>query len=228
MNNPTHIIDPDGEVIIILRNANSLFAQTAEEMTLDKISHGLPKPESADGGSATDEDAAEKQTREPMDRSEFRIQVSAKHIMFASPVFKKTLTGGWKESITYLQKGSVEITADGWDSEAFLILLRAIHCQYNLIPKKVTLEMLAQIAAIADYYDCKDVLYIMTDIWIGSLEEGIPSKFSRDLILWVWVSWFFQRPYAFTTSTATAMSWSDRLINGQGFPIPDKVIGKGR
>ena len=51
---------------------------------------------------------------ECVDYDTSRIQVSAKHLILASCVFKKLLTGGWKESVTYLQKGSVEITAESW------------------------------------------------------------------------------------------------------------------
>ncbi|OQE06917.1 hypothetical protein PENVUL_c016G00662 [Penicillium vulpinum] len=247
MNHPIHIIDPDGEVIIVLQNANSPFAHTAEHMIPEKLSHGLkqaapgdavPKgtvpegtvPEGTVPEGTIPEDAAfehtavENQMSEPMDRREFLIQVSAKHMMFASSVFKKTLTGSWKESELYLKKGSVEVTADGWDSEALLIILRAIHCQYNQIPKKVTLEMLAKISVIADYYDCKDVLYIMTDIWIGSLDEKVTTC-SRDLMLWLWVSWFFKRPTRFKEVTSTVMSLADGLIDVRGLPFPDRVIG---
>lgn len=42
----------------------------------------------------------------------FRVQVSAKHLTLASPVFKKMLSGGWKKSVTFFQKSSVEITAE--------------------------------------------------------------------------------------------------------------------
>ncbi|KAJ5712940.1 uncharacterized protein N7483_010121 [Penicillium malachiteum] len=174
-----------------------------------------------------EDDTVENQTCERMDKREFCFQVSAKHMMFASSFFKKALTGAWKESETYQQKGSVEITADGWDSEALLIILRAIHCQYNQIPKKVTLEMLAKIAAIADYYDCKDVLYIMTDIWFGSLGEKAPTS-SRDLALWLWVAWFFKLPKKFSEYTSLLMSRSDDLIGFRGLPIPARVTGKGR
>jgi hypothetical protein len=42
MNLPTHIIDPDGEVVIVLFNADSSFAELSEDM----IAHGyLPVPE---------------------------------------------------------------------------------------------------------------------------------------------------------------------------------------
>ncbi|KAJ5876399.1 uncharacterized protein N7529_001983 [Penicillium soppii] len=133
--------------------------------------------------SAAEEPAAEESAAEFGTLNYVRIQVSAKHLMFASSIFKKLLTGGWKESITYLQKGSVEITAESWDTEAFLILLRAIHGQYYYIPRKLTL---AKVSVIADYYECKTALYIMKDIWIDNMEENIAPTVSRDLIPWLW------------------------------------------
>ena len=146
--------------------------------------------------------------------------------MFASPFFKRLLTGGWKESIAYFQKDSVEITAEGWDTEALLILLRAIHGQYSHIPRKLTLEMLAKVAVIADYYECREILDFLVELWIEKVDEKIPSVASRDLILWLWVSWFFRLPSQFKLSTSIAMSQSDGYIDNLGLPIPEDVIGE--
>ncbi|PKX90722.1 uncharacterized protein P174DRAFT_506358 [Aspergillus novofumigatus IBT 16806] len=349
MDRPTHVIDPDGEVVIILRNANSPFAEPDEDMVANIVSQPLPEkcdsvqdpteiietstghmadsmrtskgkkkkkkvsnalwtsfeptplpveesapepaPEPADESApapaeewpaeewpaeeqatedqATENQAAEEQPAEEQpaeeqpaeeqpaeeqpaeeqpaeeqpvedpieiglvceqqDESCFRIQVSAKHLMLASSVFKKILTGGWKESVAYLQKGSVEITADGWDIEALLILLRAIHSQHYHIPRKLTLEMLAKVTVLADYYECKEAMCVWSTIWIDALEEKIPSTYSRDLFLWLWISWFSKLPTQFKQLTSTAMSRSNGWIsNGLGLPIPDKVMGKAR
>ncbi|KAJ5945989.1 hypothetical protein N7454_002828 [Penicillium verhagenii] len=223
MSHSTHIIDPDGEVIIMLRNANSPFAQMPEDRTLGKKVIGVNVPVIVDKINAPEENIPEEGVHKEA-TSEIRIQVSAKHVMFASSFFKKSLTGLWKESMSYQQEGSVEITADGWDLGAFLIVLRAIHCQYNKIPKKLTLEMLAKVAAIADYYNCKDILYVMTDRWIDSLDEKICNANPRDLMLWIWVSWFFHLPAWFKESTSLAITSSCGLINSRGLPIPCTVI----
>jgi hypothetical protein len=109
------------------------------------------------------EEPAELGATEPLEENCFRIQVSAKHLILASSVFKKILTSGWKESITYLQKGSVENTAESWDIDALLIMLRIIHCQFYHIPRKMTLEMLAKVAVLADYYDCREAIIFFAD-----------------------------------------------------------------
>lgn len=256
MNHPTtHIIDPDGEMRIILHNADAPFAQMADDMISADFSDLKLEASPNEDVPAASEDGASRKTSstsmeehmcEQVDTRSFCFQVSAKHMMFASPYFKKCLTGGWKESESYQQKGFFEVTAEGWDSEAFLIILRAIHGQYSYhyIPRKVTPEMLASIAAITDYYECEDVLLILRDIWISSLDQMTVTsssrdirisslgrnavKSSRDLVLWLWISWFYKLPEIFTACTSIAMSRSSNFMRFQGLPIPDRVIGKDK
>lgn len=156
------------------------------------------------------------------------IQVSAKHLMLASPVFKAMLTGSWKERIPFsqLQKGSIEITAESWDVDAFLILLRIIHCQFTHIPRKLDLEMLAKVAVIADYYECKEAVQFFSDIWIEALGGVNLKEYSRDLILWLWIAWTFQLSSQFKTVSSIAMSHNSGFISNLGLPIPGRVIGK--
>jgi hypothetical protein len=170
MEQRAYILDPNGEVTIELRNANPPFAEWDEHIITADL--------------ASDTEVAVTEENVDQERS-FHIQESAKHLILASPVFRKLLSGGWKENVTFLQKGSVEITAEGWDIEAFLILLRAMHCQHNHIPQELTLEMLAKVAVLADYYRCKESVGILTYIWIKALKDTISYKYSRDLILWL-------------------------------------------
>ncbi|KAL4772406.1 hypothetical protein BDW60DRAFT_222340 [Aspergillus nidulans var. acristatus] len=307
MDRATHIIDPDGEVVIVLQNPNAPFAELSEAQTSDNFTYLLPGPSEdiqnpAEGiealrneptgsgrkrkkekkkkktgstsgwravhdpsqpihlpfeGPAPEWPAAEEPVAEPVaeptegpveepvaehaeepvdeepaklgvieqpEEKCFRIQVSAKHLILASSVFRKILTGGWKESITYLQKGSVEITADSWDLDALLIMLRILHCQSYQIPRKMTLEMLAKVGVLADYYDCRETVVFFADTWINALDDTIPTTYSRDLILWLWVAWYFHLPAKFKQATSTAMSLGDGWIDNLGLPIPEDVI----
>lgn len=156
------------------------------------------------------------------------IKVSAKHLTFASPVFKAMLTGPLKEGVAFskLQEGSVEITAESWDIDAFLIVLRIIHCQVKPMPHNPNLEMLAKVAVIADYYQCQEAVRHFADKWVTGLEGTIPKEYSRDLILRLWIAWFFRLSSQFKTVTSIAMSHSGGIISNLGLPIPDRVIGK--
>ncbi|KAG2000978.1 hypothetical protein GB937_010638, partial [Aspergillus fischeri] len=151
---------------------------------------------------------AETRVADQLDESCFRIQVSAKHLILASSFFKKLLKGAWKES----------------HLDALLILLCVVHGQYYHVPRKITLETLAKVAVLASYYDCREDLDILVDTWINALEEAIPKSYSRDVILWLWISWFFQLPAQFREATSTAMSCSNNRIDNLGLLIPNNVI----
>ncbi|KAJ5354043.1 hypothetical protein N7541_006607 [Penicillium brevicompactum] len=178
----------------------SLSAETKNKLG----EQGILQDSSASGAPSLYDNAAEC----PDDDSPtVYIQVSAKHIMLASPVFKAMLTGGWKESVQISQKGYVEVMADGWDLESFFLILRIIHGQYYQVQRNVTLETLAKVAVIADFYGCKEALHVMADIWVTGLQEKIPDEYCRDLLLWV------------------MDILSEGQINGWGLPIPKEVLG---
>lgn len=214
MTDKTHVIDEDGEVIIILENANAPFAVWSDNEQDVEI------PQESE--TKNDETA----------KNEYRIQVSAKHLMLASPVFKKALSGGWKESFTFVNKRSVEIKVDSWDIGAFVIFMKIIHCRLNAIPRKLNLELLSKITALADYYGCLNIMSIFRDVWINQLRNNFPTSHCRDLLLWLWISWAFRVHDLFQKATLTAMAQSNGWITNLGLPIPDKIIGmdsrKGR
>ncbi|KAF7627518.1 hypothetical protein AFLA_002898 [Aspergillus flavus NRRL3357] len=147
--------------MIVLRNANAPFAVSelpspaiTEEPTTDPFAGdghgGAPEKKpieefSYDQNRANHNDHQKDNIDDESRGKTFRIQVSAKHLMHASRVFKVSLTGGGKENITFCQQGSVEMTTEGWNLEAFLILLKIIHGQAHDLPQKLSLEMLAMI-----------------------------------------------------------------------------------
>ncbi|GIK05968.1 hypothetical protein Aspvir_010085 [Aspergillus viridinutans] len=230
-----HIIDPEGEVIIIVHNPNAPFAVWTDESAQveapadseksDKVVPAMIEFDS-DSEASNDEPAngSVDEVNSVPSKPDVRIQVSAKHLMLASPVFKRALTGKWKEGSTFVGTGSVEITTESWDVEAFLILLRILHCQHHKLPKRVSLELAAKIAVLADYYECNDLVGFIRDAWITCLREELPSTYSRTLILWLWVAWYFNIPTKFKKATSIAMSQSKDEINALELPIPARII----
>ncbi|KAJ5108333.1 hypothetical protein N7456_005008 [Penicillium angulare] len=216
----------------ITKRRSSLIPSAHElgSPTEETVSEEAPAEETAPDA-LVDEDATTKSdTPESEDDSCFRIQVSSKHLMLSSPVFKKILTDDGKESPTDPQKGPGEIDAENWDIEAFVILLRAIHGQYYQIPRVLTLEMLAKVAFIANHYECKETLDLLKDVWVENMEDRDKLTFLtalRNCILWLWVAWFFQLPSQFKLSTSFIMSKSDDRIDVLGLPIYKTVIKLG-
>ncbi|KAF9889838.1 hypothetical protein FE257_006928 [Aspergillus nanangensis] len=276
MDQPTHVLDADGEVIIVLGDPDSSFAAWNEEMVayelqeaetardsspdvmvISKRKYNLnrkkngrktriprrtggevekepievpeaPVEEPATGPADRDHGGMEQHDGdEPLSERVYRIQVSAKHLTLASPVFRNTLRGGRKESVTLFQTGSVEIHTTGWDIEAFVILLQLIHCQANDIVKEVSFELLAKITVIADYYECKEVVRLFLEVWIPNL-PNIPTTYCRDLMLWLWISWVFRLSIQFHKATSIAMSQSPGRISSLALPIPQNVLGEQR
>ncbi|KAH8694916.1 hypothetical protein BGW36DRAFT_299995 [Talaromyces proteolyticus] len=211
----TTIIDPDGEVIIVLADANAPFAVLDKKVRSGSSTEGPEKSELATQESDANQDEG---------RKCYRIQVSAKHLALASPVFKKTLHGGWKESLTFLEKGCVEITVHSWDLEAFLILMYLVHCRYRNLPDEINIELLAKLAILVDFYDCKDVaVFIKKKLAICM--ENLPATNPRDVMMSIWISWVFEMSQQFTESTSLMMSVSMGQIKNLGLPIPSKILG---
>ncbi|GIC87613.1 uncharacterized protein Aud_003998 [Aspergillus udagawae] len=235
MEEGTHIIDPEGEVIIIVHNPNAPFAVWNDESAQVEEPVNSQKLDKADEPMLSSDSDSEASNHEPANgsvdkvnsipsKADVRIQVSAKHLMLASPVFKKALTGKWKEASTFVGTGSVEMTTESWDIEAVLILLRILHCQHHKLPKRVSLELAAKIAILADYYECNDLVGFIRGAWITCLREELPSTYSRNLILWLWVAWYFNIPMKFKKATSIAMSQSKDEINALQLPIPARII----
>jgi hypothetical protein len=192
---------------------------------VDKVLSGVPE---VSGQDSTQQSEAEEETEEAC----FRIKVSAKHLTLSSPVFKSLLLGGWKESSTFLDTGSTELAVSGWDLEAFLIVMRMIHSQHKKIPRRVSLELFAKITVIADYYKCNDAIGFFSDVWLDDLEsnadlqKNLACTFSRDQMLWMWITWLFRRMEKFKQSTAVALKYSKTQISSLGLPLPVKLVGK--
>ncbi|KAB8238647.1 uncharacterized protein BDW43DRAFT_296824 [Aspergillus alliaceus] len=105
MGEPTHILDPDGEAIIVLQ------IQTPLSQSLMNYPPSIP---------------AKASHKNPVKANH--------HLILVSPAFKKILTGG-----------SVEITTENWDPEALLILLRILHFQLHIVPRRLILELNAKL-----------------------------------------------------------------------------------
>ncbi|KAI6565540.1 hypothetical protein MCOR04_008918 [Pyricularia oryzae] len=127
-------------------------------------------------------------------QKELRFRLSSKHMILASPYFKTMLGGPWREA------DELELEAEDWDREALLIIMRVIHVQNQHVPRLIKLELLAKIAVLVDYYECRDAIDLAAEIWIKQLTP--PEEPSKDLVFLLLISWVFRR----TTGQRRAVS----------------------
>ncbi|KAK3304842.1 uncharacterized protein B0T15DRAFT_398894, partial [Chaetomium strumarium] len=112
------------------------------------------------------------------------------------------------------------------DSQAFLILMLIIHGCNRQVPRLVSLELLAKIAALVDYYQCLEAVEVFAGLWLQRLrsQRQLPEQVGRDLILWLFISWVFANGDIFTSVTTIALRQSQGPLPTLGLPIPEKII----
>ncbi|RYC58725.1 hypothetical protein CHU98_g7476 [Xylaria longipes] len=251
-----YVLDPDGDVMIILRNFNAPFAVLPEDGNLyvstlppiappsespprrsmakkkkkykmaqpqpaqlipaeaqpevtpeeslpleSMIEAGLePEPVAeesplesmieAQAELVAEEPPSEQTSEEPVE-PKIHLQVSSAHLRLASSYFREALDGPFKESHR-ASNGFRYVDAEDWDKEALLIVMRIIHGQNRHVPRHLSLEMLAKVGVIVDYYQCREVLGAFVDIWcLGMKSNPLPLSLDRDLIMLLFVSWVF-------------------------------------
>ncbi|KAL8377969.1 hypothetical protein RB595_008586 [Gaeumannomyces hyphopodioides] len=211
-----HKPDPDGDITLILRNPNAPFAVEVYE---------VPSPWELDCGwgvlgiKGPSVDAVPKPSAGPKPASppqkEVRFRLSSRHLSLASPYFKAMLDGDWKESNDRVA------SAKDWDEEALVVLMCIIHGRTRFVPRTISLDLLAKIAVLVDYYKCHETVEFVVETWIGKLEQ--PTEMSRDLILWLLISWVFQRAEIFKSVTKIALHQSKDRLMLSNLPMPRKI-----
>ncbi|KAL5866394.1 hypothetical protein ACKVWC_011429 [Pyricularia oryzae] len=152
----------------------------------------------------------------PTHQKEVRFRLSSKHMILASPYFKTMLGGPWREA------DELEVEAEDWDTEALLILMRVIHGQNQHVPRLIKLELLAKIAVLVDYYQCRDAIDLAAEIWIQQLTP--PEEPSKNLVFWLLISSVFRREEIFRAMTTIALRQSQGPLRAFNLPIPESIL----
>jgi BTB/POZ domain len=222
--------DPDGDLRLLLRNPVQDAAETSEVGPDENVSEelgndlsGLVIPEE----SLNSNDVALKDDEDCSDVVE--MLVSSKHMMLASKVFKAMLSN-FSEGYTLRSTGKVEQTLPEDDPAAFEILLNIIHGRTRSVPRQVDLPLLARLAITTDKYELWEVVEMFSDVWITHLQDSIPKSFSKDLHLWLLISWVFGKPSEFSHVSKVLQKEASGRIEGvlpDNLPIPPSIIGMG-
>jgi hypothetical protein len=224
-----HVIDPNADTIITLKATPSIFAPRSSRKALGLAIKQAPIAQN----STTEAIAVGTPTlaTAPVSQEEqgTRFRVSSRHLVLASPWFKRALTNeGWAESTRSVDDRLFHITASDWDADAFLIFLNIIHLRNRQVPRTVTLETLAKIATLVDYYECGEAVESFTETWLATLRRttAMPTFYCRELVLWIWISWMFDMSDCFKEATAVFIKAGSTDFYSHGIPLPTKVSSK--
>lgn len=102
--------------------------------------------------------------------------------------------------------------------------MRVLHGLNREVPRKITLEMLAKIAILVDYYQCHEAVELAVIMWIDAFKDCLPLKGDRDLVLWLLVSSTFRQTETFRSITKTAIEESRAPLPALDLPISQNVI----
>ncbi|GAQ12164.1 hypothetical protein ALT_9485 [Aspergillus lentulus] len=225
-----HILDPDGDLVLVfsvtnrqtvILNGNIAQEPSKQVTTADsQTSWFSNQPAAAEqiGQQETSKDANEEQR--------VYMRVSSKHLALASPVFRRTLCGPWQEAQNLAAEDRSEIETECWNVDAMLILMNIIHGRGPKVPREITLNTLAEIAVLVDYYECYEAVDVMAEIWMDKLLNSMPSTYCKDIVSWIFISWVFERRSAFTSATRIAATQSQQRIDPADLPIPQRILDK--
>ncbi|KAL7813423.1 hypothetical protein V8C26DRAFT_421621 [Trichoderma gracile] len=204
-----HEIDPNGDTLLILQNANAPFAAPPS----------LPAEQQEQ--QQTESDAADESQRMAEDKPEVRMRLSSKHLALASAYFQKLMANEWTEA-TAEGEYSYVVKAVEWDEEALLMLMNIIHGKTADLSTTISLEMLAKVSALVDYYQCHEAVRFFNNLWLRGIDQQALS--GRDLLLLLSVSCVFPDPNTFKELTRTLINKSTGVLDSLGLPIPQTVI----
>lgn len=171
-------IDADGDALLILTRPNApltgghvplwpdhLPDHGPPEFKLDKLvlsSLKISNPaegalETTGSSEAEDSVSERKSTTTPDIAPPVRMRLSSKHLTLASEYCRAAFAHDYAE--TKAESGyAYTLTAETWDHEALRVVMHVIHGQTRKVPRKVSLDMLAKIAVIVDYYKCHEAV----------------------------------------------------------------------
>jgi hypothetical protein len=208
------VLDPSGDVILLLNRKRP--ASQARSASRRKNDDG-PTPISVRSRRTCNADP------EP-ELDDLEVQVSSRHLMLASRVFRIMFSGLYKERLS-LDGPPLRLPLPDDDAVALGVILSIIHKKHKLVPQCFTpstprnIAMLKNVAMLIDKYDMFDACQIYYDIWLDSV------RFRHlELVDQVYLAWVFRRPIQFREATRRIV-----FEKSSGFKhslIPDFILGQ--
>ena len=122
----------------------------------------------------------------------------------------------------------MELRITGADPNAVRILLNIMHGRSRLVPRRVNLDLLTELAVLVDYFQCEEAVNAFGEWWMEALKPSIQNTFYQQTVKWIFVSWVFRNEEIFNTVTRTAQRKGKRDMPTFGIPIPPNIKSKSR
>jgi hypothetical protein len=167
---------------------------------------------------------------EPIAGSELRYQVSSIHLKNTSQNFRNMLSLGFSESVIDPEDGKYHVMVEEFNPKALEHVINIIHAKSWRLPEHLTLEQLADIAVVVDYYDMYGAVSFYTTVWAKRLHDQIwkatgrsydkfPHVYRRPSILQAFVAWKFGTEKSLQLSAAVSLKQSKGPIPDIGIPL---------
>lgn len=222
----THILDPEGDMVLVLKNPNRSSADSLSSISIKDLHSRLSLPARipADNSKANRYQDGADGKDESGDDDEVKYRVSSKHLTLCSGYFRAALSGPWKRDM----EGDVcRYEVHEWNPEALLIVLQIIHGKTEAVDKNLHLEMVVNVAVVVDYFQCPGPVTTFAETWMDALpDHGEATTVTRDLVLSIFVALVFGLKSRFSNCTRTAMVVGIAPIPTLGLPIPTSLIGE--
>ncbi|KAG5767868.1 hypothetical protein H9Q69_001896 [Fusarium xylarioides] len=209
----SYVIDPDGDIELVLSEPNS--HQIIPKIHSDDYSTHTDLPDSDfDNPPATGRytvfnelytkptaAAGTQKLEEDHESREVRMRISSKHLSFVSSTFRDLLLTSNKKDVSAQcsdcssspSRPFTRVHTIGWDAVALTIVLDAIHGRHAEIPRVINLGLLARIATVVEYYKCQEVIHVFFGYWQRNIirQGGFPTTLCKRTLLWLYICMVF-------------------------------------
>ncbi|KAI1302065.1 hypothetical protein F5Y03DRAFT_216856 [Xylaria venustula] len=227
------VLDPDGDLLVILRNPDRTTDPSDDEgQPIDPdysyVTEFEPferEPSSLKTTIVADFD--DETTSIPSDddsEHEWVFKTSSKHLALSSTYFKNTLKRDWHEATKIHEDGLKHWEVQDFDAKAMEIVLSVIHLRNSTIPRTLhDLDTLVEIARIVDYLECHEAMELYASLWIRGLEYRVPDVYNIELLRWICIAGVFRHKKLFERCTRVAIKENHLGIPTLGLPILPRI-----
>ncbi|KAI0537124.1 hypothetical protein GGR58DRAFT_502467 [Xylaria digitata] len=209
---PNVIIDPNGEIIIILRKTSRQDHENARREPLNE-----PRLLESQGNSfetvstmLKGYDKTKLTYPDPDDPTEWQFKVSRKQLALACSNCRfmlNALSPGiippdnnvlWYNGLWYWE-------IKDYRPKAMFFVLSAIHGKDQRIPRKLDFDALADVARVANFFGCHEIMQLYTSSWIHHLKDEFPESYDDKLLAWICIAGTFHETEVFKRCTRQAI-----------------------